>query len=134
MQRASPPLLLPSQTRRLPTSSPGLVPPRWPDPLKVKFALVTFEKTIEFPELPQATAVTLTFEPDRAAVAVEAMSAFTAVTTLFAALVVLVPTETSPMPLRVATHVNVCVPITNCWPIMPAPETEIGRASCRERV
>src|SRR5213080_1904525 len=36
VQRLRPPLLFPSQTRRLPTSSPSLVPPRVPEPLKVR--------------------------------------------------------------------------------------------------
>src|SRR5439155_25461234 len=39
-QRLRPPLLLPCQTRRLPTSSPSLVPPRVPEPLNVRFALL----------------------------------------------------------------------------------------------
>src|SRR4051794_14045160 len=55
-QRLRPPLLLPCQTRRLPTSSPGLVPPRVPDPLNVRFALLTLENGIKFPAMPQPTA------------------------------------------------------------------------------
>jgi hypothetical protein len=85
-----------------------------PDPLNVKFALLILEKGIEFPALPQTTAVTTTFEPDRTAVAVEGISAFTAVTILVAAVVELVPTDTCPTPPLVVTQVNVCVPTRNC--------------------
>ena len=55
-QRLRPPLLLPCQTRRLPTSSPSLVAPRVPEPLKVRFALLILENGIKFPALPQTTA------------------------------------------------------------------------------
>src|SRR5262245_44095098 len=119
-QRLRPPLLLPCQTRRLPTSSPSLVPPRVPEPLKVRFALLTFEKRIKFPALPQTTAVTTTLEPAPPAVTCDGMSAFIAVRILVAAVVELVPMETSPGLTRVATQVNVCVPTTNCWPAVPA--------------
>src|SRR5215216_1317129 len=96
MHLLSPPLLLPSQTRRLPTSSPGLVPPRVPDPLNVRFALLILEKGMEFPALPQTTAVTTTFEPLPPAVTCDAMSVFTAVRILVAAEFAVVPCETSP--------------------------------------
>src|SRR5260370_31821145 len=114
MHRLSPPLLLPSQTRRLPTSSPSLVPPRVPEPLNVRFALLIFENGIKFPALPQTTAVTTTFEPLPPAVTCEGMSAFIAVRILVAAWFEVAPTDTSPGFTRVATHVNVCVPTMNC--------------------
>src|SRR5438874_13417491 len=113
-QRLRPPLLLPSQTRRLPTSSPSLVPPRVPEPLNVMFALLILLNGIKFPALPQTTAVTTTLEAVPPAVTCDGMSAFTAARMLVAALVELVPTETSPGLTRVATQVNVCVPTTNC--------------------
>jgi len=72
------------------------------------------EKGIKFPVLPQTTAVTTTLEPDRTAVAIDGISAFTAVTILVAAVVELVPTETCPAPPLVVTQVNVCVPTRNC--------------------
>src|SRR5436190_21315836 len=116
MQRPRPPLLLPSQTRRLPTSSPGLVPPRVPEPLKVRLALLTLENGIKFPAVPQTTAVTTTFEPLPPAVTCDGMSVFIAVRILVAAVPEVVPIETSPVPglPRVCTHVNVCVPTRNC--------------------
>src|SRR6266704_3080620 len=114
IQRLRPPLLLPSQTRRLPTSSPCLVPPRVPEPLKVRFALLTLENGIKFPALPQTTAVTITLEPLPPAVTCDGMSVLIAVRILVAALVELVPIETSPGFARVATQVNVCVPTMNC--------------------
>src|SRR5215475_200972 len=49
VQRLRPPLLLPCHTRRLPTSSPSLVAPRVPVPLKVRFALLRLENGIKFP-------------------------------------------------------------------------------------
>src|SRR5437870_7688419 len=107
MHRLRPPLLLPSQTRRLPTSSPSLVPPRVPEPLKVRFALLTLANGIKFPALPQATAVTTTLEPLPPAVTCDGMSVFIAARILVAAVVELVPTETSPGLARVVTQVNV---------------------------
>ena len=97
MHRLSPPLLLPSQTRRLPTSSPGLVPPRVPDPLNVKFALLILENGIEFPALPQTTAVTTTFEPLPPAVTCDGnVSVYCRADIGCCRSVALVPTETSP--------------------------------------
>src|SRR6266508_5971647 len=110
MQRLSPPLLLPSQTRRLPTSSPGLVPPRVPEPLNVRFTLLILANGIRFPATPQAAAVTTTLEPLPPAVACEGMSVFIALRILVAAVPEVVPMETSPGLARVATQVNVCVP------------------------
>src|SRR5438876_6519544 len=101
MHRLRPPLLLPSQTRRLPTSSPSLVPPRVPEPLNVRFALLTFENGIKFPAAPHGTAVTTTLEPLPPAVTCDGMSAFIAVRILVAAVPEVVPTETSPGLARV---------------------------------
>src|SRR4051812_3852495 len=114
IQRLRPPLLLPCQTRRLPTSSPSLVPPRVPEPLKVMFALLTLENGIKFPALPQTTAVTTTLEPAPPAVTCDGMSRFIAVRIIVAAVAEVVPIETSPGLTRVATQVNVCVPTRNC--------------------
>src|SRR3954467_2057938 len=75
IQRLRPPLLLPCQTRRLPTLSPSLVPPRVPEPLNVRFALLTLENGIELPAVPPAAAVTITVDPERTAVAVDEISA-----------------------------------------------------------
>src|SRR5689334_4037893 len=96
MQRLRPPLLLPCHTRRLPTSSPSLVPPRVPVPLNVRFALLTLLNGIKFPALPQITAVTTTLDPAPPAVTCDGMSVFIAVRILVAAEVALVPTATSP--------------------------------------
>jgi hypothetical protein len=101
-----------------------------PDPLNVKFALLILEKGIEFPTLPQTTAVTTTFEPLPPAVTCEGMSALIAVRILVAAELAVVPTETSPVPLRVATQVNVCVPTTNCSPAVPAPDVVAVPCAC----
>jgi hypothetical protein len=49
-----------------------------PEPLNVKFALVTLENGIEFPALPQTTAVTTTFEPLPLAVTCDGMAALIA--------------------------------------------------------
>src|SRR5438034_10818972 len=130
VQRLRPPLLFPSQTRRLPTSSPSLVPPRVPEPLKVRFALLILENGIRFPAVPQTTAVTRTLEPAPPAVTCDGMSALIAVRMFVAALVELVPTDTSPGLARVATQVNVCVPTTNCWPTVPAADTVIVPCAC----
>src|SRR4030095_10089495 len=110
MHGLTPPLLLPSQTRTLPTSSPGLVPPRVPVPLSVRFALLILENGIKFPAVPQTTAVTTTFEPVPPDVTCDEMSAFIAVRMLVAAVFAVVPTETSPGLTLLATQVNVCVP------------------------
>src|SRR5262252_5000109 len=114
MQRLRPPLLLPCQTRRLPTSSPSLVPPRVPVPLNVRFALLTLLNGITFPALPQITAVTTTLDPAPPAVTCDGMSVSIAVRIFVAAVVELVPTETSPGLARVVTQANVCVPTMNC--------------------
>src|SRR5882724_4874011 len=114
VQRLRPPLLFPCQTRRLPTSSPSLVPPRVPEPLNARFKLLTLENGIRFPALPQTTAVTATLEPAPPAVTWDGISAFIAVRMFVAAEVELVPMETSPGFARVATQVNVCVPTRNC--------------------
>src|SRR6266699_1268535 len=106
MHRLRPPLLFPSQTRRLPTSSPILVPPRVPEPLNARVALLILENGIKFPAAPQTTAVTTTLEPVPPAVTCDGMSAFTAVRMFVAAVVELVPTETSPGLTRVVTQVN----------------------------
>ena len=102
-----------------------VVPPSVPEPLKVRFALLLLKKRIELPEEPFIVAVMITVDPDRTPVAAEGMSAFTAVTILVAAVVELVPTATSPVLARVAAQVNVCEPITNVWPIVPAADTVI---------
>jgi hypothetical protein len=78
-----------------------------PVPLKVRFALLTFENGIKFPALPQTTAVTTTLDPAPPAVTCDGMSVFIAVRMLVAALVELVPTDTSPGLSRDATQVNV---------------------------
>src|SRR6266403_633961 len=130
MHRLRPPLLFPSQTRRLPTSSPGLVPPKVPEPLNVRFALLILENGIELPTVPQGTAVTTTFEPLPLAVTCDGMSAFIAVRILVAAVFAVVPIETSPGLARVATHVNVCVPTRNCWPTVPKVDTVIVPCAC----
>src|SRR5436309_15023651 len=114
MQRLRPPLLLPSQTRRLPTSSPCLVPPRVPEPLKVRFALLTLENGIKFPAAPQAAAVTTTFAFVPPAVTCDGISVLIAVRILVAAVFAVVPIETSPGFARVVTQVNVWVPTRNC--------------------
>jgi hypothetical protein len=85
-----------------------------PDPLNVRFALLILEKGIEFPALPQTTAVTTTFEPLPPAVTCEGMSALIAARIFVAAVFAVVPTETWPTPPRVVTQVNVCVPTMNC--------------------
>ena len=85
-----------------------VVPPSVPEPLKVRFALLLLRKVIELPEEPFIVAVMITVDPDRAPVAAEGMSAFTAVTMLVAAVVEVVPMATSPVLTRVAAHVNVC--------------------------
>jgi len=133
-QRLRPPLLLPSHTRRLPTSSPGLVPPSVPEPLNVKFALLILENGIKFPALPQTTAVTTTLEPAPPAVTCDGMSRFIAVRMLAAAVAEVVPTETSPGLTRLATQVNVCVPTTNCWPAVPKVDTVIVPCACVQDV
>src|ERR1043166_5201369 len=117
-QRLRPPLLLPCHIRRVPTSSPGLVPPRVPVPLNVKFVLLfgrgALVNGIKFPALPQKTAVTTTLEPLPAAETCDAMSVLIAVRIFAAAVFPLVPIATSPGFTRDVTHVNVCVPTTNC--------------------
>src|SRR5882724_8022720 len=130
IQRLRPPLLLPCQTRRLPTSSPSLVPPRVPEPLKVRFALLILENGIKFPAMPQTTAVTTTLALAPPAVTCDGMSAFTAARMLVAAVFAVVPTETSPGLTRAATQVNVCVPTTNCWPAVPKVDTVIVPCAC----
>src|SRR5436190_4284981 len=129
-QRLRPPLLLPCQTRRLPISSPSRVPPRVPEPLKVRFALLMLENGIKFPALPQTTAVTTTLEPAVAAVTCDGISAFIACRISVAAVAKVVPTGTSPGLTRVATQVNVCVPTTNCWPTVPKVDTVIVPCAC----
>ena len=120
MQRLRPPLLLPCQTRRLPTSSPSLVPPRVPEPLKVKFALLILENGIKFPALPQTTAVTTTLEPAAACRDLRwNVGIYCSANISCRECRAVVPTETSPGLTRVATQVNVCVPTTNCWPAVP---------------
>jgi hypothetical protein len=59
-----------------------------PEPFIVKF--VTFSvNAIELPAVPPAVAVTITFAPDRAAVAVDGMSALIAAAMLLPSVVVL---------------------------------------------
>jgi hypothetical protein len=82
--------------------------------LNVRFALLVLENGIEFPALPQTTAVTTTLEPLPPAVTCDGMSALIAVRILVAAEFALVPTETWPAPPLVVTQVNVCVPTRNC--------------------
>src|SRR6478609_2363958 len=130
VQRLRPPLLLPSHTRRLPTSSPGLVPPSVPEPLNVKLALLILKNGIRFPALPQTTAVTTTLEPAVAAVTCDGMSALIALRMFVAAVAAVVPTETSPGLTRLATQVNVWVPTMNCWPTVPRVDTVIVPCAC----
>src|SRR5215470_3467032 len=134
MQRLRPPLLLPCQIRRLPTSSASLVPPRVPVPLNVRFALLTLLNGIKFPALPQMTAVTTTLEPLPPAVTCDGISVFIAVRILVAAVAEVVPTDTSPGLTRDATQVNVCVPTTNCWPAVPRVDTVIVPCACVQDV
>src|SRR4051812_25316166 len=129
-QRLRPPLLLPCQTRKLPTSSPSLVPPRVPEPLKVRLALLILENGIRFPALPQTMAVTTTLEPAVAAVTCDGMSALIALRMFVAAVAAVVPTDTSPELTRLATQVNVCVPTMNCWPAVPKVDTVIVPCAC----
>ena len=101
-----------------------------PGPLNVRFALLTFENGIRFPAVPQAAAVTTTFEPLPPAVTCDGMSAFIAARILVAAVLAVVPTETSPGLTRVAAQVKVCVPTRNCWPAVPKVDTVIVPCAC----
>ena len=120
MHRLTPPLLLPCQMRRLPGRPPAAVPPRNPPPFIARFVAASVNG-MELPTAPFTVEVTVTFAPERDAVAIAGMSVLIAVTMLLPSVVVLEFSVTWPAAARAATNVKVCVPIVNVSPATAPP-------------